>query len=103
MGDEALVRAVLEDWRTAPVDERMRAMLGFLEKVTLDPAEVGPEDIAPLKTAGIADQAIEEALYVCFLFNLMDRLADAFDFTIPEVADGKFLYRMGYSSGSVPG
>ena len=103
MGDEALVRAVLEDWRTAPVDERLRAMLGFLEKVTLTPAEVGPDDIAPLKAAGIEDQAIEEALYVCFLFNLMDRLADAFDFTVPEVDDGKFLYKMGYWLGSIPG
>jgi alkylhydroperoxidase family enzyme len=96
MGDEALVRAVLEDWRTAPVDERLRAMLGFLEKV-------GPDDIAPLKAAGIDDQAVEEALYVCFLFNLMDRLADAFDFTVPEVDDGKFLYKMGYWLGSIPG
>jgi alkylhydroperoxidase family enzyme len=42
MKDEPLVKAILEDWRTAPVNERMRAMLGFLEKVTLTPTEVGP-------------------------------------------------------------
>jgi uncharacterized peroxidase-related enzyme len=103
MKDELLVKAILEDWRTAPVNERMRAILGFLEKVTLTPTEVGPEDIVPLKAAGIDDLAIEEALYVCFLFNLMDRLADAFDFHVPEEDDGKFLYKMGYWMGSVPG
>ena len=30
--------AVERDWRTAPVDERLRATLGFLEKLTLRPA-----------------------------------------------------------------
>ena len=78
-------------------------MLGYLEKVTLTPAEVGPDDIVPLKTAGLNEEAIKEALYVCFLFNLMDRLADAFDFHVPEVDDGKFLYKMGYWAGSIPG
>jgi hypothetical protein len=33
----------------------------------------------------------------------MDRLADAFDFHVPEEDDGKFLYKMGYWMGSVPG
>ncbi|MFZ0547791.1 MAG: hypothetical protein WAM60_20255 [Candidatus Promineifilaceae bacterium] len=103
MGDEALVKAILEDWRTAPIDERLRAMLGFLEKVTLTPTEVTPEDIAPLRAVGLNDHAIEEALYVCFLFNMMDRFADAFDFEVPEQADGTFLYKMGYRTGSIPG
>jgi uncharacterized peroxidase-related enzyme len=103
MKDEALVSAILTDWRTAPVSEQMRAMLGYLEKVTLRPTEVGPDDIVQLKTAGLSDQAIEEALYICFLFNLMDRLADSFDFYVPDEDDGKFLYRMGYWLGSIPG
>jgi hypothetical protein len=82
-------------------------MLGFLEKLTLAPAEDGPEDAAPLKAAGLEDEAVEEALYVCFLFNLMDRLADAFDFHIPTEEGfqngGRFLYKRGYGSSSIPG
>lgn len=32
LGDEAAVRAAIADHRTAPIPEKVRAMLGFLEK-----------------------------------------------------------------------
>ena len=105
--DPATVAAVLVDWRTAPIREPLRAMLGFLEKLTLTPDQVGPGDVAPLRAAGLSDRAIEEAIYVCFLFSVMDRLADAFDFAIPAEEStrraAKFLYRMGYGGASLPG
>jgi len=82
-----MVKAVLDDWRTAPIDAKVRVMLGLLEKITLTPAEIGPEDIAPLRAVGISEQAIEDALVVCALFNIIDRLADALDVAIPS-ADG---------------
>ena len=74
----------MDDWRTAPIDEKLRATLGFLEKVTLAPGAVGPDDVAPLRAAGVSEQAIEDALYVCAYFNIIDRLADAFDFYVPS-------------------
>ena len=58
--------------------------LGLLEKVTLAPAEIGLEDITPLRAAGVSEQAIEDALVVCALFNIIDRIADALDVTIPS-------------------
>ena len=105
--EEQVVTAVLENWRTAPINEKLRAALGFLEKLTLAPAEVTPADLEPLKFIGLSEQAIEEAIYVCFLFNVIDRLADAFDFQISS-ADQKrrvsrFLFNFGYNTGSVPG
>lgn len=107
LDDDQLVAAVLENWRTAPVNDRFRGMLGFLEKVTLTPADVKPEDVMALHSAGISDQAVEEALYVCFLFNVIDRLADAFDFDLPTAEgfqqSGKSLYRLGYGTSSIPG
>ena len=106
-GDDQLVAAVLQDWRTAPVDERLRSMLGFLEKVTLTPTDVTPGDVTKLHSASVSDQAIEEALYVCFLFNIMDRLADTFDFELPTAVgfqqSGKALYKLGYGTSSIPG
>lgn len=107
MGDDQLVEAVLQNWRTAPVDERLRGMLGFLEKVTLTPSLVTPDDVIALHSAGISDQAVEEALYVCFLFNVIDRLADAFDFDVPTTEgfkqSGRSLYTRGYGTSSIPG
>jgi alkylhydroperoxidase family enzyme len=71
---------VLDDWRTAAINEKLRAMLGFLEKLTLSPNSVKPEDIVPLRAVGLSEEAIEDAIYVCAYFNLIDRLADSFEF-----------------------
>ncbi len=105
--DDKLVGAVLDNWRTAPVSEKMRSTLGFLEKLTTDPHALGPADLEPLRAAGVSDKAIEEAIYVCFLFSIMDRLADAFDFDLHSPQDfkrgGQALYSMGYGGLSIPG
>jgi alkylhydroperoxidase family enzyme len=78
------VKAVLDDWRSAPVEPKLRAALAFVEKLTLDPAAVGPADVAPMRAVGISDAAIEDAVHACTLFNVYDRLADSFEFEIPD-------------------
>jgi len=57
-------------------------MLGFLEKLTLAPGNIGQEDLIPLWAAGVSDAAIEDAVYVCVFFNIIDRIADSLDFTV---------------------
>lgn len=78
----------------------MRVTLGFLEKLTLFPAHLGADDIIPLRSAGVSDQAIEDALVICALFHIIVRLADAFDVEIPSpegfVRTGEMLLRLGY-------
>lgn len=100
MGDEKLVERVLEDWRTAPIDQRLRGMLGFLEKLTLEPAEVTAADVVPLRAAGLSDEAIEDAIHASVLFNIYDRMADTLGFDVPgpeAFAHGaKMLLRRGY-------
>ena len=97
----------MEDWRTAPVPERLRAALGFLEALTLRPSEVTPQMMRELKAAGLSDRAIREAAYVCFLFNTLDRLADALDFTLPTEDEartiGSLMLRVGYGLAKLPG
>jgi alkylhydroperoxidase family enzyme len=91
---------VLADWRTAPVDSKVRAALGFLEKLTLAPADVRPADVAPLRAAGVSDEGIEDAIQVCVLFNIYDRLADSLSFHLPGpdgyAASGRSLMKRGY-------
>jgi alkylhydroperoxidase family enzyme len=107
LGDERLVEAVLEDWRTAPLNDKLRSVLGLLEKFTLYPGELGPADVAAVRATGVTDRAIEEAIYVGFLLNLMNRLADAFDFEIPSPEqirrNGRASYKQGYWASSIPG
>ena len=72
--------AVLADWRSAPVPPQLRAMLGYLEAVTLRPGELRPEDAEAVRAAGVSGQAMVDALLVAAYFNLIDRLADSFAF-----------------------
>jgi alkylhydroperoxidase family enzyme len=76
------VQAVLDDYRTAPISDSLKAMLCFLEKLTLQPEDVTAEDVIPLHGVGLNDMAIEEAIYVCATFNILDRLADSFGFRL---------------------
>jgi alkylhydroperoxidase family enzyme len=91
---------VLADWRTAPLDTRLRATLGFLEKLTLAPSDVRPADVEPLRAAGVSDQGVEDAIQVCVLFNIYDRLADSLSFHLPGpegyAASGRALMKRGY-------
>lgn len=102
-----MLDAILRDYRTAPIDERLRATLGFLEKLTLKPDEVTAADMAPARAAGLSDAAIEEAIRVCFLFCLIDKIADALDFALPTPRSlrwvGRILLRIGYQAASLPG
>lgn len=94
------MKAVLDDWRTAPIDAKLRAQLGFLEKLTLRPDEVRPRDIEPLRAAGLSDAAIEDAIQVCTLFNIYDRLADSLGWYLPDpqgyAASAQNLMKRGY-------
>jgi alkylhydroperoxidase family enzyme len=91
---------VIDDWRSAPVDAKLRAQLAFLEKLTLRPDEVRPHDVEPLRAAGLSDQAIEDAIQVCALFNIYDRMADALGWYLPDAggyaASAQNLMRRGY-------
>lgn len=105
--EPAVVDAILTDWRSAPVDGRLRAALEFLEKVTLTPAEVTAADARALLGAGVRADAVRELLYVCFLFNVLDRLADGLDFELPSErtkARMSFLAeKLGYGVAKLPG
>ncbi|HEX6837486.1 MAG TPA: hypothetical protein VF334_12990 [Polyangia bacterium] len=101
------MRASLANPDTAPIPERLRAMLRFLRKLTLEPEAVGADDVRALHAVGLDDAAIEEAVYAATMFNVIDRLADAFDFR-PNDAKGlrwvaRILLKVGYGAGSIPG
>lgn len=75
-------------------------MLGFLEKLTLSPDSLTAADARQLRVAGLSDSAIEDAIHVCTLFSVYDRLADALEFDIPDekgfAQSATMLLRRGY-------
>ena len=91
---------VLDDYRTAPIDEKLRAMLGLLETFTLRHDEMGPADVRAVLATGVTPDMVRDAFYVAFLFNGYDRLADTLGWELPERdyygKAGKFLLKKGY-------
>lgn len=77
----------LDRWREASFDPRITATMALLEKVTLASEQVGPGDVEAARAAGVSDAAIVDALYVCFLFNTVNRLANAFGYSWKSEAD----------------
>ena len=96
-----MVDAVFKDWRTAPVREETRAMLGFLEALTVRPEALGPEDALALRKAGVSRAAADNAVMVAVLFGVINRIADGLGFEIPsDAALGKaasMLLKRGYA------
>lgn len=84
MKDRALIEAVLTDWRTAPVNPALRATLSFLEALALRPDEVSAEAILQMREAGVSEEGIEQAIVICAIFSVADRLADTFDYAPPD-------------------
>ena len=99
MGSDT-VQAVLADLASAPIGEPLRATLGLLGKVTRAHAEVSAGDVRALLATGVTRKQIEDALDVCFAFNVITRLADAFAFHCgPQSAfdtSAKMLLSRGY-------
>ena len=91
---------MVADWRTAPLRPELRATLTFLEKLTLRPDELGPDDAAAVRSAGVSDQALRDASTVCALFNMIVRLADSLGWEVPPpeafASRGRVLLESGY-------
>ena len=98
--DEAKVNAVLDNWQTADIDPKLRAMLAFLEVMAQRPDELDAAALDRVLAAGVTPQGVRDAAYVSALFSTITRLADALVWDVPEsfassrVSLVKFGYRL---------
>ena len=77
-----MVDAVLTDLATAPISAALRATLELLRKVTREHDAVTAADMRAVLASGVTRAQIEDALNVCFAFNVITRLADTFEFEV---------------------
>jgi uncharacterized peroxidase-related enzyme len=75
--DEELVEAIQTDYKTAPIDDRDRAMLDFVVKLTKDATRVHKEDHESLRAVGFDDKGILQITLIAAWFNYINRVADA--------------------------
>lgn len=71
------MEAVLEDFRTAPIPDREKALFAFIEKITHQSNTTTQDDIDALKEAGWTEAAIYDAITVCALFQFYNTWIDA--------------------------
>ena len=72
-----MVKALQNDYRTAPISEQDRTMLDYVVKLTKDATRCGPEDHARLRAAGFDDRGILQITLIASWFNYINRAADA--------------------------
>ncbi len=75
--DEELVRALQDDYRTAPISEQDRVMLDYVLQLTKDATRIGPGDHERLRAVGFDDQGILQITLIASWFNYINRVADA--------------------------
>lgn len=99
--DPAVVDAVLQDYRSAPIADPLRAALAFLEKMTKDPDGLTAADARTALDAGVTVARLEDAAAVGAVFAVITRNANALDFEIPTPEEfdrsAAMLLRRGYS------
>jgi uncharacterized peroxidase-related enzyme len=75
--DEGMVRALEEDYKSAPISEQDRVMLDYVVQVTKDATRISPADHERLRAVGFDDKAILQITLIASWFNYINRVADA--------------------------
>ncbi len=100
LGSEELVRSVLSDLESSPLEEKDKAMLRFAARITGDLPGVTGADAERVRAAGWDDEAIYYAITTCALFNFYNRWITATGVAEMSAeahrAQGQHLARHGY-------
>ncbi|MCM3873417.1 MAG: hypothetical protein ND895_22270 [Pyrinomonadaceae bacterium] len=71
------MKALEEDYESAPISHQDRTMLDYVVQVTKDATRISPADLDGLREVGFNDQAILQITLIASWFNYINRVADA--------------------------
>lgn len=83
-GDGSLSEKVKQDIQSAPIDEKMKALLEIARLTRINGKSVTPEAIANAKRAGATDFEIHDTVLIAALFCLYNRYVDGMATALPE-------------------
>lgn len=92
MGESDTVEAVKRDLETAPVSEKLRALLRIASRVQEGGRSVGASDVAAAREHGATDREIHDTVLIAALFCLYNRYVDGLATVTPE--DPAFYERL---------
>jgi len=71
------VKALQNDYTTAPITDTERVMLDYVVQLTKDATHITPEHHERLRAAGFDDRGILQITLIAAWFNYINRVADA--------------------------
>ncbi len=83
-GDAAIVAAVMKDPETAPVSDKMKALLQVAAKVQKGGRQVLPGDIARARQEGATDKEIHDTVLIAAAFCMFNRYVDGLATWAPD-------------------
>jgi len=86
---DEMVRALRNDFRSAPISEQDKTMLEYVVKLTKDATQCSPADHKKLRAAGFDDRGILQITLIASWFNYINRVADSLGVGREETAEGQ--------------
>lgn len=74
--EASLFEALIEDIDSSPVEEKLKPILHYVKKVTENPSRMVSADAEAVYAAGWDSKALSDAILVCGLFNMANRMVD---------------------------
>lgn len=71
---EKLIEELIRDPDTASVELKLKPLLAYVAKLTKTPSQIAPSDATAIYDAGWDERALFDAISVCALFNMMNRI-----------------------------
>ncbi len=83
-GDSSISAAVKEDIDSAPISDKMKALLKIADKVQESGLSVEEEDVEAAKDKGATDREIHDTVLIAGLFCLYNRYVDGLNSWTPK-------------------
>ncbi len=81
--DPATMQRLLDEGFDTPLAPRNRAIVDFAAKLTATPGAIAPEDLAPLRTAGLSDLELLDLVHAIAMFANANRLMQSLGDSTP--------------------
>src|SRR6056297_1726928 len=93
--DISTMEAMMDDLSSASIDPKLKPIMAYVEKLTQTPTRMTEADADAVYQAGWSEAALFDAVQVCALFNMMNRILEGTginDYHLdPSTADPKML------------
>ncbi len=89
-GDPVFSERMVQDYRRAGLDARLRAIMDYAIKITRHSVECSEADIEALREHGLTDEDIYDVIQTAAIYNFNNRVANASGFLPDREFHGTF-------------